>query len=75
MSPLETTYYIIGIICMSLITLILIGLIIVAVMIKTKVTHIQRSLQDKVRPLTDFVDQAEQVARRASKQAKKIFQK
>jgi hypothetical protein len=67
---LETTFYIIGIICMSLITLILIGLIIVAVMIKAKINHIHDSLQAKVRPLAKLANKAEEVVSSVTDKAK-----
>lgn len=72
---LETTFYIIGIICMSLITIILIGLIIVAFMIKAKINHIHDNLQAKVRPLTKLANKAEEVATSVAEKAKEALGK
>jgi Sec-independent protein translocase protein TatA len=72
---LENTFYIIGIICMSLITLILIALIVLVVIIKAKITHLQHSLQDKIRPVTNLVNGVEDAAQQAVKKAKKVFKK
>jgi hypothetical protein len=70
-SGLASAYYIIGIICMSLITLILIGLIIVAVKIVAKINHIHRMVEERVQPVRDFAKAAEHVA----KKAKEAFNK
>ena len=68
---LETTFYIIGIICMTLITLILIGIIVLIFVIKAKITHLQNSLQAKVRPLTQMVDKAEDMANKVVNKLRK----
>jgi len=62
---LETTFYIVGIICMSLITLILIGLIIVAIAIKVKITHIHTQIEGRLQPFKDFADAASKVTQKA----------
>jgi len=62
---LESTFYIIGIICMSLITLILIALIAVAVAVKVKIDHIHAAIESKIQPAKDIVDMAKSVARKA----------
>ena len=68
---LANTFYIIGIICMSLITIILIALIAVAVAIKVKINHIHAQLEARIQPLKDFADTATRVA----KKAKETFSK
>ena len=62
---LETTFYVVGIICMSLITIILIGLMAVAIAIKVKITHIHNQLEARIQPLKDFADTAAKVAKKA----------
>ena len=64
-SGLATTYYIIGIICMSLITLILIGLIIAAMKIVAKINHIHRMIEQKVESAKDFAGMADHIAKKA----------
>ena len=68
---LANAFYIIGIICMSLITIILIALIAVAVAIKVKINHIHAQLEARIQPLKDFADTATRVA----KKAKETFSK
>lgn len=72
---LENTFYIIGIICMSLITLILIGLIVIALVIKAKIAQIQHSIQDKVRPFSQFVNKAEAAVENAANKVSSTAQK
>ena len=62
---LANTVYVVGIICMILITIILIALISVAIMIKVKITHIHDQLQARMQPLKDFADTAAKVAQKA----------
>lgn len=62
---LANTFYVIGIICMSLITIILIALIAVAVLVKIKIDHIHRSIEARVAPVKEFAKAAEHVARAA----------
>ena len=62
---LANAFYIIGIICMSLITIILIALITVAIAIKVKITHIHNQLEARIQPLKDFADTAAKVAKKA----------
>jgi len=62
---LANTFYIIGIICMSLITLILIALIAVAVIIKVKIDKIHNAIESRVQPLKDFAQTAANVAQKA----------
>lgn len=62
---LANTFYIIGIICMSLITLILIALIAVAVVIKVKLDHIHRQIEEHLQPARDFMATAKHVANKA----------
>jgi F0F1-type ATP synthase membrane subunit b/b' len=68
---LQTTYYIIGIICMSLITLIVLGLIIVAIVIAVKVHHIQKAIKHRIQPIADVVENVSA----AAKNAKRVFKK
>lgn len=67
-SGLATAYYIIGIICMSLITIILIALIGVAIAIKIKINHIHRMVEERIQPVKDFATAAKHVAK-ATKEA------
>ena len=62
---LANAFYIIGIICMSLITIILIALIGVAIAIKVKINHIHRELEAKFAPMKQFVKGAEAIAKKA----------
>jgi len=62
---LANTFYIIGIICMSLITIILIALIAVAVLVKVKIDHIHRQIEQHIQPARDFVETAKHVAKKA----------
>ncbi|RWZ78883.1 MAG: hypothetical protein EOT05_04010 [Candidatus Microsaccharimonas sossegonensis] len=64
-SGLATAYYIIGIISMSLITLILIGLIIVAVKVVAKINHIHSIIEERVQPVKDFAKAASHIAKAA----------
>ena len=68
---LANTFYIIGIICMSLITIILIALIAVAVLVKVKIDHIHKSIEQHLQPAKDIVSTAKEVA----KKAKEAFRK
>jgi len=68
---LESTFYIIGIICMSLITLILIGLIAVAVIIKVKIDHLHKAIEARFQPVKEFAKAAESVAKAAKKKFNK----
>jgi len=60
---LANTFYIVGIICMSLITIILIALIIVAIAIKVKITHIHNQIEARIRPIKEFADTAVKVVK------------
>jgi hypothetical protein len=62
---LANAFYIIGIICMSLITIILIALIVVAMVIKRKIDHIHRAIELRIQPVKDFAHVAKYVATRA----------
>ena len=62
---LANTFYVIGIICMSLITIILIALIAVAIAIKVKINHIHQQLEARIQPIKDFAETASKVARKA----------
>lgn len=62
---LANAFYIIGIICMSLITIILIALIAVAVVIKLKLDYIHRLVEERMQPVRDFAKTAEHLARKA----------
>jgi len=62
---LANTYYVIGIICMSLITIILIALIIVAVIIKVKIDHLHRAIEERLQPVKDFAGTAEHIVKKA----------
>ena len=62
---LANAFYIIGIICMSLITIILIAFIGIAIAIKVKVDHIHREIEAKFAPMKQFVKSAEAVAKKA----------
>jgi hypothetical protein len=62
---LANAFYIIGIICMSLITIILIALISVAVVIKLKLDYIHRMIEDRMQPVRDFAKTAEHLVKKA----------
>jgi hypothetical protein len=62
---LANAFYIIGIICMSLITIILIALIAVAVVIKLKIDSIHRAIEARMQPVRDFAKTAEHLAQKA----------
>jgi len=62
---LANTFYVIGIICMSLITIILIALIGVAIAIKVKIDHIHAKIESRIQPLKDFAETASKVAQKA----------
>ena len=68
---LESTFYVIGIICMSLITLILIGLIAVAIVIKVKIDHIHNAIESRLQPVKEFARAAEHVVESAKNAFKK----
>lgn len=68
---LANAFYIIGIICMSLITLILIALIAVAVIIKIKIDHIHRAIEARIQPVKDAAEVVKQVAKKAKNAVKK----
>jgi hypothetical protein len=50
---------------MSLITIILIALIAVAVLVKIKIDHIHRQIEQHIQPARDFVATAKHVAKKA----------
>ncbi|MBN9397590.1 hypothetical protein J0I05_00020 [Candidatus Saccharibacteria bacterium] len=56
---------------MSLITLILLGLITVAIIIAVKVHHIQKVVKDKLQPITSIVETVGAVAKKAKRAVKK----
>lgn len=62
---LANTFYVIGIICMSLITVILIALIAVVVLVKIKIDTIHRTIEARMQPVREFAKAAEHVARAA----------
>ena len=68
---LESTFYIVGIICMSLITLILLALIAVAIAVKIKIDHIHTAIESRIQPVKDIVE----AAKSAAKKAKDTFSK
>lgn len=62
---LANVFYIIGIICMSLITIILIALISVAVVIKLKLDYIHRMIEDRMQPVRVLAKTAEHLVKKA----------
>jgi hypothetical protein len=62
---LANAFYIIGIVCMSLITIILIVLIAVAATIAIKINHIHRMIEQRLSSVKDFAGAAEHIARKA----------
>lgn len=62
---LANTFYVIGIICMSLIAVVLIALIGVVVAISVKMNHIHRQIEERLRPMKEFAGAAENLARKA----------
>lgn len=53
MSDLQTAFYIIGIIYMSIMFLIMIALLVVALMIRSKINHIQRMVNKRINAVRD----------------------
>lgn len=68
---LANAFYIIGIICMSLITLLMIGVIVAVIFIKIKIDHIHRAIEARVAPVKQFAQAAEHVAKKAKEKFKK----
>jgi ABC-type bacteriocin/lantibiotic exporter with double-glycine peptidase domain len=53
MSDLQTAFYIIGIIYMSIMFLIMVTLLIVALMIRAKINHMQRMINKRINAVRD----------------------
>jgi len=68
---LANAFYIIGIICMSLITIILIALIAVAVAIKVKINHIHAQIEERLRPVKNFANEAENLVNKVKEKFNK----
>jgi predicted Holliday junction resolvase-like endonuclease len=62
---LANAFYIIGIICMSLMTIIMIVLIAVVIAISAKINKIHKQVEAKFQPLKDFANTAEKFAKKA----------
>lgn len=60
---LANLFYVIGIICMSLITIILIVLITVAANVAVKINRIHRQIESHLQPVKDFAGAAEHLAK------------
>jgi hypothetical protein len=63
MSDLQTAFYIIGIIYMSVMFLIMIALLVVALMIRSKINHMQRMIMKRVYAVRDTADHLASIIR------------
>lgn len=69
MTDLQTAYYIIAIVFMS-ISLVLLGVMVTAVLvIRNKVTHLHRQIDDKLEYVSELSDKASSIARAVKKVA------
>lgn len=68
---LANAFYIIGIICMSLITLLMIGIIAAVIFIKIKIDHIHRAIEARIQPVKNVAQAAEKVVQKAKDKFKK----
>jgi hypothetical protein len=63
MTDLETAFYILGIVYMSVMLVLIIGLLITALVIKNKVDRMHRMIEEKVNAVRDVTDKAAVVMR------------
>lgn len=62
---LQTTFYVIGIIFMSLMTLIILALVVAVFAIKAKINTIQRQIEQKIHSFTEVAEMGEQIVHKA----------
>lgn len=55
---LQDTFYIVGIVCMTLYTLLLIGILGVMIYIKQKISEVHQQLENKLADIKEVVDRA-----------------
>lgn len=62
---LQTTFYVIGIIFMSLMTLIILALVVAVFAIKAKINTIQRQIENKIHSFTEVAEMGEEMVHKA----------
>ncbi len=62
---LQTTFYVIGIIFMSLMTLIILALVVAVFAIKAKINTIQRQIENKIHSFTEVAEMGEEIVHKA----------
>jgi len=62
---LETTFYVVGIIFMSLMTIIILALVIAVFAIKAKINAIHDRIEDKFRNIIDMIQMGEALVHKA----------
>jgi cell division protein FtsL len=79
MSGLQETFYIMGIVFMSLIFLMMIALLSAVFVIRSKINKIHDNIEDKISTITDLAERGGQISAIAGstvfKQAKKALKK
>lgn len=66
---LQNTFYVVGIVCMSLITIIIIVLVIAVFAIKAKVNEIHRRIEQKMQSFTEVAHMGESILHKAQDMA------
>ncbi|MGF7229532.1 MAG: hypothetical protein ACQR33_06170 [Candidatus Saccharibacteria bacterium] len=66
---LQNTFYVVGIICMSLITIIILALVIAVFAIKAKVNAIHRRIEEKFQSLSEVAQVGEALFHKAQDMA------
>ena len=59
---LQNTFYIIGIICMTLYTLLLIAIVVLLFYIKKKISDVSKNVEEKIREVKEIVSHPKEVA-------------
>lgn len=72
MTGLETTYYIVGIIFMAVSLVVLIGIVTALFVIRNKVVALEKTVQEKVRGVTQNVERVVEVASAIREVAKAV---
>jgi hypothetical protein len=62
MSGLEQAFYIISIIYMGVMFIIIIALVVAVFMIKNKINHIQRSIEERINLVTNIAEKSGEIA-------------
>jgi hypothetical protein len=60
---LQTAFYIIGIIFMGVMLLLVVGILVVVLVIKTKINHVHRVINEKIGAVRDVTDKATTIFR------------